>query len=152
MKNELKDHCVSYEMAVKLKEAGWNQSNSLFYWEIHESWEQDNDFSGARIVNITYQKTEAYAMNVYSAPLATEILEVLPKEIDYKSSTKEISGYDGWRSVTLSMGKTIIDDGYYIIYSDPHPANKVPYYNTFDVKFVDALAKMYIYLKQESLI
>ena len=136
----LEKQVCSLELAKKLKELGVEQ-DSLFWWDDH------SELGMGEIVSFDEPDNP-----ICSAFTVAELGEMLPREFDYLASTTEHSGYEGRRSVWLTIGRTIIDDGWYVLYSDPHPANKVPVYSTHSTTETDARAKMLIYLIENNLV
>ncbi len=158
---ELKDQVTSLETSKKLKELGVKQ-DSLHWWArsregvnvplekcIWSEWELYNFY--AEDVKIDDGEAPREEVNI-SAFTASELAEMLPNVIEYRSSTKELSGFDGYRPLYLSIGRTIIDDGWYVLYSDPYPANKVPCYNAWGSILVEALAARLIHLLENNIL
>lgn len=71
----LNEHVVSLELAKKLKEAGYPQE-SLFYW-----WDIKRDRLCSELPTGDYDKN-----NYISAPIASELLEELPRFIGDKEA------------------------------------------------------------------
>lgn len=110
--------------------------------EQYDKWEKENKAGLKRM-----RKT------IYSAFTVAELGEMLPDQFDYQTSTQEKSGYDGIRHLYFTSGRTIIEKrGWYVMYSDPHPANKVPVYAQNADTEADARAKMLIYLLENNLL
>ena len=126
-------HCVSLELAKELKEAGWKKET-----EFYHDWKNDRIISKIKDIDIGWYK------DCYSAPLATEILEELPKFID------EDEEYN------LHIEKVVNND-FIIRYED---GNAMTYsgrngeedYYSCGKSLSDALAKMWLYLKKENLL
>jgi len=127
----LEQICVSKEWAEKLKEAGYPQKDSVFYWAIGGD-KCENEWS------LLYSDDEGWSStDIIAAPTASEILEKLPSLIVVNTN-------NAW----LSCNKNIFNlfevgyatnDGF----MDGHIEEK---------SLVDALAKMYCYLVSENII
>lgn len=131
---KLEQQVTSLEISKRLKELGVKQE-SIFYYH------NDNcKFNLAPTVKLPE------ADNICSAFTVAELGEMLPKDIKYDVSEH------GYRSLNLSSGRTIINDGWYVMYSDPHPANKVPIHAQHADTEADARGKMLIYLLENNLI
>ncbi len=139
----ISSHTTSRELSERLKKLGVPQI-SHFIFQITK------DNPGGYITD--QQGPYKYETERYSAYLASELAEILPREFDYKTSSKEKSGYDGFRSLVLTIGKTVIDNGWYVMYSDLHPANKVPIHTKHADTLPEAMGKMLEYLAKEGLI
>ena len=73
----IEKNVTSFELSKQLKEAGYPQEESLFYWIIFKNGDKSlSIFSNLGIGDITEENYEKYA-----APTASEILERLPAEI-----------------------------------------------------------------------
>lgn len=123
----MKNHVVSLEIAKQLKEAGWDKKTTFCWLEIDDEWILD------LYANDKYN--DVYT-SIIPAPLATEILEELPDKITLNTRTHwlwigKMKGYE--------MSYTTHDDGDMPIAVD-------------DESLPDALAKMWLYLKQNNLL
>lgn len=127
---------------------------SLFYWDGSDNLYILANFprpAYVRLTDGTHQNT--MPNGIFSAYTVAELGEMLPKSIDYKVSHKEISGYDGRRSLTYHTGRTILDDKkWYIIYKDVHKANQYPIYSAAAKNEADCRAEMLIYLVENKLL
>lgn len=144
---------VSLETAKKLKEAGWVQRTTEQHWYEfcgEMPHKADAPIPGLSKLKRDWDDTENWVC--FDAPDVSELLEALPSDLEYKASTKEVSGFDGTRPLNLTMGHTTIDKGYYALYSDPHPANKVPVYYGHGITLVEALASLWLELKKQKLL
>jgi len=143
------EHCVSFELAKQLKKAEYPQETE-FYWcdkfplvssapiiidKITREKRKTGNGGGA----IYFEKlaVDALMNNIYPAPLATEVLEELPRFIG--NSNYELT------IVHKSYGNYCVsfyDDGTESSYSEEQ----------FDRSLPDALARMWLYLKKEELL
>ena len=89
-------HCVSFELAKQLKEANYLQETE-FYWcdkfpfvssvpiiidkITREKWKTGNGGGGICFEQLA---VDALMNCIHSAPLATELLEALPREVSIK--------------------------------------------------------------------
>jgi len=82
----LKDQVTNLELSIKLKDIGINQS-SLFYW-IKKKEEKDDAY-GIIYVDQVEDVVEGNIndYDCYSAFIATELLEILPKDLDVDDHT-----------------------------------------------------------------
>ena len=119
-------HCVSLEIAKELKEAGWNKKTEFSYCDTADKrfnenaeryWLYPKETVSARKYNSKGKDIQ------YPAPLATEILEELPK---FMTITK----LDDNNYSVLFLGTDI---------------------QFMDINLCNALAKMWLYLKKENL-
>lgn len=152
----LEQQVCSLELAKKLKELGVKQE-SLFWWKKKGRKNSKNGYIYELIGENYpdgggYDNCEHYSGDKkdISAFTVAELGEMLPKQIEYKVS--DYGDRAGYRSLDLKCGKTIINDGWYVLYSDPHPSNLVPVYGTYETTEADARAKMLIYLLENKLI
>ena len=125
-------HCVSLGIARQLKEAGWEERVEFYYEEnafqlalIPKSnaryWEKDYVYPG--------QLNNKW--NAYPAPIATELLEELPREVSIKQ-------YPENDSVRYQVG---------------HNADKIGLQTfKYNNNLCDALAEMWLYLKEKGLL
>ncbi len=105
----IKNYVCSLSIAKQLKEVGWNKETE-FWWSREK--EQD-DYE----LTLSYSKFQtADPMPHISAPLATEILEELPKYInkDGKRFALKIVIAANWKSLTydevgIGSGKCLFD-------------------------------------------
>ncbi len=135
---KIEQQVTSLELSQKLEKLGVKQE-SVWYYDL--------------LMNVSIPPLVLFGNYVIdhrdsylSAFTVAELGELLPREFDYKVSE------NGSRSVNFSSGKTIMDKGWYVLYSDPHPANKVPYYARHAVTEANARAKMLIYLLENKLL
>jgi len=129
----MEKHCVSLGIAKQLKEAGWNK-DAVHYWVKERGlWRLENEkhyINGCSITKFINDFPERCP-----APLATEILEELPRFL----------GNSGLYELTIThknYGKYCVsyyDDGNESSYSEEQ----------FDESLPNALAKMWLYLKKE---
>lgn len=135
---KLENQVCNLELAKRLKELGVKQE-SLFYWL------QD----GVGMATILVDHKGVMQDELYSSAFTVaELGEMLPESIDY-----QVDEF-GHRSVWFTSGRTILNKGkgWYVMYNDPHPANKVPVYAIHGDTEADARAKMLIYLLENKLI
>jgi len=167
----MSNHTTSLEISKQLKEAGWKKE-TMWYWTnayyvdhmgwipTTLTWEKDGKAVihpekerwilnlGSPIEEDRYGKPDERCIQ-YSAPLATEILEELPKKDDTDNLAKwhfEIELTKGgmfYCRYVHSSGKTIPET------SDENEDNWI---SICDKSLADSLAKMWLYLKQEGLI
>lgn len=146
---------TSLELSRRLKALGVKQE-SYFWWNyvVSSSCEGNDDFAtrreGWQLMSAHWE--DAVKAQFCSAYTVAELGNLLPREIEYQASSKEKSGYDGYRPMFLKCGKTIMDNGWYVMYSDPHPANEVPVHSTHADTEADARGLMLAYLLENSLI
>lgn len=125
--NMLTSHLVSLDLALALRDAGYPQSDSLFIWT--RAWTRKGG---------TLRKDGKWyiAYNQYhgegnlAAPLASEILEVLPRQVHGK-----------YLNITKAE-----DDGYYVTYGDGD------YGGEHKPILANALGKLFLHLRKASLI
>jgi len=135
-------HCVSLELAKQMKEAGWKKETE-FWWTdcndkfevvdkyydlcsyVHDCLANGSPCNGQPIYKFADIKDMDF--DIYPAPLATEILEELPKEIKGIGNLHIYSIQNGWL-VTYGTEIQIRGNSLFVC---------------------NALAKMYIYLAEE---
>ena len=138
----IENHVTSLELAKKLAEAGYPQENGYAYW-------QTTSGSNKTMIVGHHSLTPIKQRRYYFAPLATELLEELPKRIIASSKISNISSRDVSREYMLLFGfkngeywlrYRITDDylGYTPEISDEH--------------FPNALAKLWLYLTENNLL
>lgn len=129
----LEQHVVSLELAKQLKESGYPQK-SLFYWR---EWVAD----GVSEIKTTDGDEDLNdglgVVKLYSAPLASELGEQLPDNID---------GMD-----LCSLKES---DGRWTIYYQDNESFEQKKFSEFRPRDTeaDARAKMWLYLKKENLL
>jgi hypothetical protein len=129
-------HCVSLELAKQLKEVGWGKETE-FWWNAHDRIDKESNISyqdNFILENFNKWGNICGGYESIAAPLATEILEELPKNITIQNTRG-----DYWK----------------LIYQSPLQVKEgLVHYETkvFEDIFCNALAKLYIYLKKEKLI
>ena len=149
----IKNHVVSLELAKKLKEAGWKKPT--FYWVVkYKNGNSEPILAIDALIKLKKIVEDDY--EVYPAPLATEILEELPcNNVLHPEFTPERLSNDGYiiipskrKMVSLHIYKTA-DSSYGVEYcneiGDKHGT-------TTGGTLPDALAQMWLYLKQEKFI
>jgi len=143
-------HCVSLEIAKQLKEAGWKKETE-FWWEKIFVIETAKLYPQEKVLSIRLVKgkpiisEEDDGVLFYPAPLATEILEELPEEFEYKEHTYrlQIGKNDKWYAVWYdSTDKIEINSAW----------SKLTFNEENEDTLPNALAKMWLYLKKERLI
>jgi len=125
----IENHVTSLELSKELRKVGFPQK-SQWIWDEH--YEEPTVFHSNEV--LMYQR---HMKSVYAAPLATELLEVLPNKVWIKKRQYDV------RIHILSLGD-------YLIVC--HHNDFKNYTEAYDKTLPDALAKMYIYLKKEKLI
>jgi hypothetical protein len=121
-------HRVSLQLAKELKEAGFPQKGE--FW-----WKEDLGIPNLTQFNSKLCST-LLGCKYYVAPLATEILEKLPKafkEDDYQISIE-----------------TEYEQIWCVMYSNIH--TNIVDYEERDLNLCDALARMWLHLKKEGLL
>jgi len=119
-------HVVSLELAEKLRESGFPQLG-LFWWG---RIRKEDDYE----ISVTYplsNKDQTY-QDLFVAPLASELMEELPKKNkhgDFLTVHKVLEGYE------------VFFNSYYGGHSEQYNDN-----------LCDALASMWLYLKQRNLL
>ena len=79
----LEQICVNKEWAEKLKEAGFPQDESLFYWCTPEGGQEKDRFIACiKDALFCNQDTCSFNHNYIATPTASELLERLPSSID----------------------------------------------------------------------
>ena len=146
-KNFMKDLVCTLQTAKRMAELGikidtvfyWVKAKApigIWVWTIIERYRDSTIFADGK----------ADRDSLLPAPTAEEAGKILPKQVDYDVSE------NGYRSLNLTVGKTIINDGYYVMYSDPHPANKVPVYSQHADTLSESLCLMACWLKEKGMI
>ncbi len=140
----LEQQITSLEISKRLKELGVKQE-ALF---VHTNFMSMN---GYRVILDHFSdkspRSDQKGVDFFSAYTVAELGEMLPRSLDYKCS--EI----GERILVLSSGKTLFKNGWYVMYSDPHPANKNPIHSFgSENNEADARAKALIYLLENNLL
>jgi len=124
-------HCVSLEIAKQLKESGWKKETEFWYCEgsnYHEntkSWTAYIDIFSRKELSKNYVDFKV----LYPAPLATEILEELPREVSIKQ-------YPENDSVRYQVGHNV----------DKMALQTFSYSNNL----CDALGEIWLYLRKEN--
>ena len=135
---KISEHVVREITAAKLKAYGWDKK-TLHYW-IQWSSEMGgngNYFLKVRLGDVNFD--DGNYIFIEPAPLATELLEELPKFIKYNN---KIIG-------ALSFNFDHIEQKYWVSYGY---TNKLPITTIFRDKLHEALAEMWIMLKEYNLI
>lgn len=128
---------VSLELAKKMKEVGWPQKESMFYWTngnpdwAEASYYVDN-YSQFLIIDADRARIKLDEHD-YAAQTAEEVLRRLPKQLS-----------DG-SFLTISPE----DDGWAVYYET---SNNLPVRTCKAKTLVDACVKMYIYLAENNLL
>jgi hypothetical protein len=125
----MKNHTVSLRLAEFLKEAKWKKGTE-FWWRQLKDPDANNDWELGCYVNEDEYK-------VLSAPLATEILEELPRIIHK---------YDNNFFIRCSRHKEMWCV-YYYYYGQGSYEELLDNYRVYDKSLPDALAKFWLYLK-----
>lgn len=136
----MKEYCVDLELAKELKENGFPQENSNFYWQINHLFNNNLYFRFKDSLGFNYEQylQEDSGQEIYSAPTSDEILKELPNYI-----SKDII-YD----LTIkNYPATFI-----VYYKNCFEEKELIDFRFTDKKLSNALAKMYIYLKKEGYI
>ena len=132
------NHVTSLEISKQLKEADWKKETE-FVWGLSQINDEDKNPKWEIFVN----EEESFDLGLrsfYPAPLATEILEELPDLIRVKKLHYIF---------TLYKRNKYLDIIYQGIGED---SGSVPNKTITDKSLLNALAKMWIYLKKEGLI
>ena len=131
--NNMKNHVVTKETAILLREAGFPQE-SFFKWI--ECSALDGKY------NLVWDEKEIKAhegFDIVSAPIAEEILKELPQILEYKGTIYQLF---------ISMG---LDRHYFIFYADERDYN-----NNAEMPIImrhnltETIARMWLYLKQNN--
>jgi len=131
-------HYVSLEIAKQLKEAGYPQEGEFWWTSYYEDsfgtfrLYEDEEFHLKFKPPIMY--TEESKFKSYVAPLATEILEELPRQVIL----------NGWNCV-LEI-RPYGTQEFEVVYYHPHHFKNEEAYT-----LPNALAKMWLYLKKEGI-
>ena len=144
----LEKQVCSLELAKKLKELGVEQESVFWYVDV-DGYDSELVIEEYLIPKkgFFFNKKEKGGISAFTG---AELGEMLPKQIEYKVS--DYGDRAGYRSLDLKCGKAIINDGWYVLYSDPHTSNLVPVYGTYETTEADARAKMLVYLIENKLI
>jgi len=139
---KLEDICVSLEIAKRLKAKGFPQENTLLYW--NEVWKDNGNEKDYKETIAAFLKHNKYfgidkndnIIDYYSAPSAEELLKELPSGIQvlYVSNTEK-------NTYIYQVNNFLCD------YSKDHRRAE-----TDLIKLCNALAKMWLYLKDNKLI
>lgn len=128
---------VTLDLARKLKEAGWPQTESFFRWFHRDYLAGDGERT---VKDYVWVESRSYPNDelIAAAPTAEEILRRLPQSIEI-----------GRRSGRLEMAP-MWDKGYRVCYvSDTWLATSPVQY---EVTLTNALASMWLYLKEHDLL
>jgi len=101
-------HCTSLELSKRLKEVGYPQDDSMFYWQDCRQW-RDKKGGGLEEVEPVARLREWGELkegDFYSAPLASELGEVM-KDVDI-AMPKYWAG--NWEFEDTSTEKFILSD------------------------------------------
>lgn len=128
---KLESQVCSLEYAKRLKELGVKQE-SLFYWSFYDGGFSEEEPG----ITLTDEANHGFEEDLLSAFTVAELGEMLPKQIEYKVT--DYGDRSGYRSMDLKTGKTIINDGWYVMYRDPHPSNEVPIHSQYADTEADA--------------
>lgn len=136
----LKDEVVTLELSKKLKELGFPQKKSSLKWygfyEIQCSSVERQEYT------LQTANVEDACVIEIDAPLATEILREIPNKIFYNFETLAYG-------LVMSVSRDSLEDfivGYYRVNM------KETCIEIREEKLVDALAKMWIWLKENDLL
>lgn len=137
---KLTDHVVSLKWAQKLKEAGYSQEGCFYWVQTKLAVLSPAEWELSSIAPIEkYGALSPFEWCV--APLASELGEQLPRELNYQ-------GIKYWH-YSWPFGK----DGWATRYAQVGTESYVGSLNdTFGNSMADSYAKMYLYLKSESLL
>ena len=136
----LENEVVSFELAKKLKELGFPQDKCSHIWLIYCGHDDMVELVSEQSNKINYDKSDCYTE--YSAPLSTEILRELPNKIFYNFETLAYG-------LVMSISRDSLKDfivGYY------RRGMKEACIEIRETNLVDALAKMWIWLKENEYI
>ena len=122
---KLESHVVSLEIAQELVEAGWKKETE-FRW--YQQYDKEWKLRHKAVVK------EGWVYQSIPAPLATEILEELPYEIN--------ADLPHWLKIEKE------DTSYIVSYSDENSDDLIFYQE----ELLATLAKMWLYLKKENLL
>jgi hypothetical protein len=122
----LQSHVTSRELSQALKEAGWPQEESLFYWYRQESYYGAGIFQkeGEPFLDTYIDEPGFPCKRLCSAPTASELMERMKRKTTFILTAHE----DDEEFTLISQGKT------------------------FQGTVPDALAKLALFLKQEEII
>lgn len=121
------DHVTSLELSVKLKEIGIEQK-SFFVWEYY-----DDQCNAVKFIPYAILPDEYNKFKIYSAFLATELLEILPNRITIKENKPfnnfilEIS-----KSIIVKNAKDLLDREKH---PDPVALEEIEYVNIFILNY-----------------
>lgn len=132
----MKNHVPSLDLCKQLKEAGYPQERATYFrWLNFGDLIDGKDFRTLLSENFN---SEDDTKEWYAAPLATELLEQLPREINDEE----------WGDCTLVIHPWIKNKwnvGY-------NAEEGEPFYDVDNASLPDALASMYLWLKKEKLL
>lgn len=142
------NHTTSLELSIALKEAGWPQEESLFYWQVIKI--QKDKSSGGSLISrsdkptlpkyVNFKLPTENILEYIAAPLASELME----QIVSKSSSHTLLSLEevGENLIARKNGKYLVKRNEYSETIKGHYANSMP----------DALAKLALHLIQEGII
>ncbi len=139
---------VSLEMARRLKEAGWPQDNSCFYWL--RCGDGKDDFSVSRTDVGRNSMVESFA-----APTAEELLRRLPYKIN--TTTRKKTSIYGEMFDTFTLEIRVLSNRTYRIYYKNKYTNlgrdpSLGGFKATDILLCNSLASMFIYLSTHHLL
>lgn len=146
------NHVVSSEIAKELKEAGWKKETE-FWWNAHDRLDLDTNTTykdNFSLDNFNKWGNVCGGYESLSAPLATEILEELPKIDDSDNLAHwhfeiELTKGGMYYCRYVSIDNREIPDN-----SKEEDEDKWMLID--DIYLPNALAKMWLYLKKEKLV
>ncbi len=145
MMNKLESHVVSLEIAKLLKEAGWKKETE-FWWE----WGQmSKKWDIVKNITCPNNGVDRFGVDYYPAPLATEILEELPRTLERKTKNADTGHKEMILPYDLRIKLHYHD---YPIYVGYIGMQGIQSHYEEDNNVINALAKMWLYLKKENLL
>lgn len=152
-KMNIKDHVTSLELSKKLFEFGIKQK-SFFYWEYY-----DDQCHAVRYFPHATVTSPDSGLNLYSAPTASELMELLPDRIIIsKESPFDCFRFNLSRSFIVEKDGTMVPNFIVNYICDTFDATDMLAFlprelfsNIWDKTLPDTLAKTLIYIKEEKL-
>jgi len=144
---KLENICVSKDLAVELKENGYEQE-SLFCWVKNEGRNESESRTYILDTDHAYNfKPDRY----WCCPTASELVERLPYMVAIKNREYSISYHKIDHRYSCSLICESEQEGYCENICQQERGDSCRY-NVFEDKLADALAKMWLYLKKNKLL
>lgn len=145
---KLEDIVVSLELAKELKEVGYPQK-SLFYWVSYLTKNSISEYKLMDEPNIQWEFERSGEMKIISAPTASELLDRLPRFMNSNGKFHWEISLEEIEEKQFIDGKELVERKTVELFSMMYPYHAVKVQGK---TFVEMLAKMWFYLKQNNLI